>query len=139
MKLSLPLLVGWNGALEALVGASLFIYPQLPTVLLFGDPPAGSTKAIALLLGSALFAFGSACWLARKAETVGLHAAGRGLQTYNLLAAFLFTYLAATPAPHGILAWPVAGLHLALWLAFTISLRRDIARLRTELRESVQS
>jgi hypothetical protein len=131
MKISLRQLVAWNGALEAIVGFVFFIQPSLPSQLIFGTPVAGVSGSH-MLLGAALLTFGYTCWVARKAGPIGLHAVGRGLQAYNLLAAFILAYVAISPFPHGPLAWPGVLLHVVLWVAFALALKQDLARLRAE-------
>lgn len=131
MNISLRQLVAWNGAFEALVGFVFFVQPGLPSRLIFGLPVVGVSGSH-MLLGAALFTFGYTCWAARKAGPIGLHAVGRGLQAYNLLAAFILAYLAATPAPHGPLAWAGVLLHVVLWIAFFMALKQDLVRLRAE-------
>lgn len=131
MKLSLRPLLLWNGLLESLVGLAIFVYPELPLSLLFGTSTMQGGRGAGLLFGMALFTVGYICWSARLADTLGQHAAGRGLQTYNLLAAVILAYFAFRQPPAGVLALPAAVLHFLLWLAFTVALAQDMRRLRS--------
>ena len=105
--------------IEVGAGICLLLLPALSLTLLLGlETPAGETKFVARVAGSALLALGVASWMMRD-EADGAAPRGflTGMSVYNAAAAILFAYAAIGLKMTGLLLWPVVLLHaiMAVW------------------------
>jgi hypothetical protein len=114
-------LLAVTAVLEAGTGLGFAVAPDLLARLLLGAPLDSSASLVTgRVLGAALFAIGSACWLARgdiqSRATEGLIAA---MLIYNIGAAFLFSYAGLGLRMSGLGIWPAVVVHatLAGWCA----------------------
>ena len=105
--------------LEGGGGAALMAVPTLMVPLLIGAAP--DHLVLARLVGAALLALGSVCWLARNR-------AGRGLivslLVYNVTSVAVLGYAGLALKWSGIGLWPAVALHVALAMWCLLSLRR---------------
>src|SRR6266545_7385250 len=102
--------------IEVGAGLTLAIVPSVAAALLFGARiNAMIEMTLARLVGGALFALGTACWLARDDEHS--HAA-RGvivaMLIYNLAAVAVLTYAGFGSGLVSPALWPAVALHAAL-------------------------
>src|SRR4051794_13039243 len=97
-----------TGAIEASTGLALEVAPSWAALILLGSPldsPAGSV--IGRVLGSALFAIGAACWLARD-DARGSANAGliSAILLYNTATVSLLGYARLGLGLSGVGLWP---------------------------------
>jgi hypothetical protein len=121
--MSLKLLLTLSGGLEALMGALALIFPALVTEVLLGGPADALALALARLLGAGIFALGLACLRARDdvGSPAGL-AASIGMASYNVLAAVVLLWAAASLDLGGLLLWGAGIGHAMLGALFVSAL-----------------
>jgi hypothetical protein len=111
--------------IEAGAGLALGCFPSAVVTLLLGsglDTPAA--VILGHLTGVALFALGTACWLARSdAQSCAARGLAAAMVVYNLGAVALFTYAGIGLGMHGIALWPAAVLHAAMTVWCIVCLR----------------
>jgi hypothetical protein len=114
-------LLAVTAVLEASTGLGFAVVPDLLARLLLGAPlDSSASLVVGRVLGAALFAIGSACWLARSdiqsRSAKGLIAS---MLIYNIAAAFLFGYAGLWLRMSGLGLWPAVIVHatLAGWCA----------------------
>jgi hypothetical protein len=121
----LKTLLAITAVIEAGTGIALAVAPSLVVLSLLGSPldsPAG--LVIGRVLGAALFALGTACWLARN-DATGRSAAGLivAILLYNIATVSLLVYARIGSGMSGIGLWPAAILHAALAVWCVVRLR----------------
>jgi hypothetical protein len=114
-------LLAVSAILEAITGLGFAVAPDFLARLLLGAPLDSSAGQVTgRILGAALLAIGSSCWLARSdiqsRSAKGLIAS---MLIYNIAAAFLFGYAGLWLRMSGLALWPAVIVHatLAGWCA----------------------
>jgi hypothetical protein len=120
-----------TAALEAATGVALAIAPSAVVPLLLASPlDSAAGLVIGRVLGAALFALGTACWLARG-DAQGRTAAGliAAMLLYNTAAVSVLGYARIGQGMSGTGLLPAVILHAALgvWCAVCLSKSRAVA------------
>jgi hypothetical protein len=123
---SLRLLLTISGSLEILAGLTALISPATVVSLLLGSPLDSIGVVLARLFGAGVFALGLACLKARHdvASPAGL-AVSIGITAYNVLAAVVLLWTAASSGLGGLLLWGAGIAHAALGLLFVSALMAE--------------
>ena len=103
------LLFNLSSILEASTGFALLVAPRFVIELLLGGTLDPVGVAVTRVLGIALVAVGAAGWESPNGGPS--HASRVGLCIYNLGAAIVLATAATIAGLHGVLLWPVAGVH----------------------------
>jgi uncharacterized membrane protein YqgA involved in biofilm formation len=118
-----------TAAVEARTGVALAIAPSAVVLALLGsslDPPAG--PVIGRILGAALLALGTVCWIARQ-DPPGRVAAGlvAAMLMYNVAAVSILGHARIGLGISGVLLWPAILLHalLAVWCVASLRIARQ--------------
>jgi len=118
----LKLLMIVSGAFEALFGLSVLAAPDM-LIGSLGSEPNVSSVFLARILGAATLGLGAAALLARNAlDSKGGLAAAYGLALYNVLAACLILWTAASIG--GAALWSTGLIHTAIGALFVVALAR---------------
>jgi hypothetical protein len=118
-----------TAVIEAGAGVALAVAPSPVALLLLGSPldsPAG--LVIGRVLGAALFALGTACWLTREgAPSRTADGMITAMLLYNIAAVALLVHARVGSGMSGMGLWPAVVLHaaMAVWCA-----ARTIGRFR---------
>jgi hypothetical protein len=114
-----------TAAVESGTGVALVIAPSPVALMLVGAPlDSAAASVIGRVLGAALFALGTACWLARG-DAQGRTAAGlvAAMLLYNLAVVSLLGHARIGLGMSSTGLWPAVILHSALGVWCVTSLR----------------
>jgi len=125
--MTVRLMLRVTAIVEGATGLAFLLVPNLPTLILFGQPLDSSLpKLIGRVGGAALIALAVACWRAAEDEqsraTLGLILA---MLIYDAIAAVLLAYAYFGPGLAGIGLWVGVIGHLGLAIWCVASLRED--------------